>query len=347
MRRLSMLRGACAAALAGLPLLIGAVEAGDYFKGKTISVFVGGDAASGYDAYARLLASHYPRHIPGNPAFTVRSMPGERTLKAANFMFEAAPKDGTAIGAVGGGVATAALFHAKGARFDPRTYLWIGSMNSEVGLVLARRDVPVNSIQDVFQRELLVGGRGPASDDVVFPAVMNKVLGTRFRIIPGYTTEDDIARAIERGEIEGSASWSYSGIVGRRPDWISSGRVRVLLQDSLRPHTLLPNVPVAVDLAKTSKQRVILELVFAHEEIGRPFLLPPGTPNRIAAILRRAFAATMADPRLLADAKRRHLDINRPMFGVEIEALLHALYACPADAVVKAAKVTVAKTPAN
>jgi tripartite-type tricarboxylate transporter receptor subunit TctC len=305
------------------------------FKGRTITLYVGGDTG-GYDVYARLLMDHYPRHIAGAPTMTLRQMPGAGTLRAANYMYEVAPKDGTAIGTVGGGTATAALFKTMGARFDPRHYVWIGSMNSEVGLVLAWNTVPVKSIEDLFHRELLVGGGGPTSGNVVFPNVMNKVLGTQFRIISGYKSTGDIALAIERGEIEGTASYHYSSIITRNPDWLTGHKVTVLLQDSLRPHRVFPDVPVVVDLAKTDEQRAILDLVFARQEMGRPFLLPPGTPPAIGETLRRAFDAAMTDPALRAEAERAKLDLNNPMTGEEIDALIEKLYAVPDEIVAKA-----------
>jgi tripartite-type tricarboxylate transporter receptor subunit TctC len=309
------------------------------FKGRTITLYVGGETG-GYDIYARLLMNHYPRHIAGAPIMTLRQMPGAGTLRAANYMYEVAPKDGTAIGTVGGGTATAALFKTPGVRFDPQRYVWVGSMNSEVGLVLAWSTVPVKTIEDVFHREFLVGGGGPTSGNVVFPNVMNKLLGTQFRIISGYKTTGDIALAIERGEIEGTASYHYSSIITRNPDWLTGHKVTVLLQDSLRPHRMFPDVPVVVDLAKTDEQRAILDLVFARQEMGRPFLLPPETPPAIGDALRRAFDAAMADPALRAEAERSKLDLNNPMTGEEIDALIARLYAVPGEIVAKAVEAT-------
>jgi tripartite-type tricarboxylate transporter receptor subunit TctC len=310
------------------------------FKGKTISIYAGASAGDGYDVYARLLAVYYPKHIAGNPAVIVRDMPGAGTLKAANYIYEVAPKDGTAIGTVGGGTATAELFKSKGVRFDPRKYVWVGSMNSEVGLVLAWKTVPVNSIQDLYNRELLIGGGGPTSGNVVFANVMSRVLGIRFKLITGYKSTGDIALAIERGEIEGTASYHYSSIITSRPDWITNKQVKVLLQDSLRPHSLFPDVPVVIDLAKTPEQHQILELVFARQEMGRPFMLPPGTPAEIGNALRRAFDASMKDPQLLADARKQRMDLNRPMSGEDIHKLIDQLYTYPADVVAKAADAT-------
>jgi tripartite-type tricarboxylate transporter receptor subunit TctC len=327
----------------GLSLLYSAnlsVAAEDYFKGKTISIYTGASAGDGYDVYARLLSVHYQRYIPGNPTIVIRNMPGAGSLKAANYIYEIAPKDGTAIGTVGGGTATAELFKSKGVRFDPRYYAWIGSMNAEVGLVLAWKTVPVDRIHDLFNRELVVGGGGPTSGNVVFANVMNKVLGTRFKLIAGYKSTGDIALAIERGELEGTASYHYSSIITSKPDWITNGQVKVLLQDSLRPHSLFPDVPVVIDLARTAEQKDILEVVFARQEMGRPFMLPPGTPAELVTLLRRTFDAAMRDPQLVSDAKRQRLDLNRPMSGEDIHGLIDRLYTFPADIVAKAAEAT-------
>jgi hypothetical protein len=206
--------------------------------------------------------------------------------------------------------------------------------------VLAWKTVPIKSIDDVFHREFLVGGGGPTSGNVVFANVMNSVLGTRFKIISGYKSTGDIALAIERGEIEGTASYHYSSIITRNPDWLIHDRVNVLLQDSLRPHSKYPDVPVVVDLAKTPEQRAILDLVFSRQEMGRPFLLPPGVSAEIGTTMRRAFDAVMKDPALLAEAERTKLDLNKPMTGEEIHALIDKLYTVAPDVVAKAAEAT-------
>jgi tripartite-type tricarboxylate transporter receptor subunit TctC len=311
-----------------------------YFKDKTINIYAGGAAGGGYDTYARLLAMHYSRHIPGNPSFVVLNVPGAGTLKAANYMYEVAAKDGLSIGTINGGNATAELFRSTGIRFDPRYYVWIGSMTSEVGLVLARASSDIKSIDDVFKKEFVVGGGGPSSGNVVFANVLNSVVGTKFKLIAGYKSTGEIALAIDRGEVEGTASYHYSSILTSRPEWISKKEVNVLLQQSLRPHSEFPNVPVAIDLAKTPDQRAILELVLARQEMGRPFLLPPGTPTPIATTLRKGFDAMMRDERLLSDAQRQRLDINNPMTGDDIHKLIDRLYAISPTIVAAAADAT-------
>lgn len=307
------------------------------FKGKTVEIFAG---SGGYDVYARVLAQFIRKYLPGNPSFVVKGMPGAGTLRIANYIYEVAPKDGTALGTVGGGTATAHMFGSQGVRFDPRNYVWIGSMNSEVGLVLSWHTQPIKNIAQVFEREFIVGGGGPTSGNVVFPKVMNSLLGTKFKIIAGYDSTGDIALAIERGELEGTASYHYSSIVSRNPDWLEKGRVNLLLQLALRGHDEFPKVPLVGDLAKNQEQRQILDLVFARQEMGRPFMLAPGTPEAIGTAYRKAFDAMMKDPEMLAQTAKQRLDLSNPMSGEEIHALIERLYKMPKDVIAKAAEAT-------
>ena len=310
----------------------------DYFRGKAINIVVGSGSGDGYDLYSRLLAQYMGRHIASNPRFIIQNMPGAGTLRATNFIAEVAPKDGTYFGSVGGGTATAGLLDAKNARFDARRFGWIGSMNSEVGLVLSWSTTPFKTIQDVMKQEFIVGGGGPTSGNVVFPIVLNQVVGTRFKVIGGYKGTGDIALAVERGELHGTASYHYSSIIGRNPDWLTRKQVNVLLQLSLRKHPLFPDVPLVAELARNDEQRAILELVFARQEMGRPFMVPPDTPPGVVAILRRAFDATMRDPALLAEAEKRKMDLNQPMTGEEIHELIDRLYQAPPAIIEKAAQ---------
>lgn len=310
----------------------------DYFRGKTINIVVGSGTGDGYDLYSRMLAQYMSRHIPGNPRMIVQNMPGAGTLRATNYIWEVAPKDGTHFGSVGGGTATAGLLDARNARFDARRFQWIGSMNSEVGLVLSWGPTPFKTIQDVMKQEFIVGGGGPTSGNVVFPIVLNQVVGTRFKVVGGYKGTGDIALAIERGELQGTASYHYSSIIGRNPDWLTKNQVNVLLQLSLRKHPEFPNVPLVAELAQNEEQRAIIELVFARQEMGRPFMLPPDTPAGVVAILRRAFDAAMRDPEHLAEAKKRKMDLNQPMSGDEIHTLIDRLYKWPPAIIEKAAQ---------
>ncbi len=331
---LALLRIAGFVAFAGLS---GAQAADEpYYKGKTVNLVIGGTPGDGYDLYARLLIPFMTKHIPGNPRFVPQNMPGAGTLVAANFLYEVAAADGTFIGTLGGGTATAQLFKTPGIRIDPRRYNWIGSLNSEVGMVLAWHETPFRTFADVLSREMVIGGGGPTSGTVIFPVVLNRIVGAKFKIIPGYRGTGDIALAMERGEVQGTGSYHYSTMVTTKPHWIRDKLVYPLAQLSLIKHPLFPDVPNIPDLARTDEQRAILNLVFARQSMGRPFLAPPKTPEPVVRILRDAFDAVLKDPEFTAEADRRVMDLTLPMRGVEIHALIDNLYAQPQDIIDKA-----------
>jgi tripartite-type tricarboxylate transporter receptor subunit TctC len=307
-----------------------------FYKGKTINMAIGGGPGGGYDLYARFMIPHYQRAIPGNPRFVPQNHIGAGTLRAANFLYEVAAPDGTHIGTVGGGTATAEMFKTKGIRFDPRKYVWIGSLNSEVGLVLAYHTQPFDKFEDVLERPMIVGGGGPTSGNVIFPLVLNRVLGTKFQIVAGYGSTGEIALAIERGEVQGTGSYHYSSIISSKPEWIPKKEVKVLAQLALVKHPKFPDVPHVPELAKTDEQREVLELVFARQQMGRPFLAPPKTPDNVAKILRTSFNKMLEDKRFLADAEKRRIDLTLPMKGEEIHELIERLYKRPAQVVEKA-----------
>ncbi len=307
-----------------------------YFQGKTITMIAGGGPGGGYDVYARFMMPHYERLLPGNPRIIAQNLPGAGTLQAANYLFEKAEADGTVIGTVGGGTATAELFKTRGIRFDPRQYVWIGSLNSEVGLVLAWHTQPFKTFDDVLQRTMIVGGGGPTSGNVIFPLVLNRVLGAQFKIISGYGSTGEIALAIERGEVQGTGSYHYSSVITSKPDWLKDKQVNILAQLALVKHPLFPDVPHIPELAKTDEQREVLELVFARQQMGRPFLAPPKTPDNVTKILRTSFDALLKDKEFLADAEKRRLDLTLPMTGQEIHELIDRLYTRPQHVVDKA-----------
>jgi tripartite-type tricarboxylate transporter receptor subunit TctC len=312
----------------------------EIFRGKTINLYAAGGIGGGYDLYARLLAAHYAKHIPGSPNIVVRNMPGAGGLKAANYIYEVAAKDGTAIAAIGGGAATAEMFKLQGVQFDPRRLVWIGSMNAEVGLAISWGSSPVKSINDVFVRDFVVGGTGPTDGNVVFATVLNKELATKFKLVAGYKSTTEIALAIERGELEGTASIHYSSLMASKPDWLTENKVNVLLQLALSPHSMLPDVPMVMDLAKTDEQRDVIRLVFARQEMGRPFTLPPGTGHNIATPLREGFQAALKDAALIADAERQRMDLNQTMTNAQIEELIAKLYQTAPALIMRAAIAT-------
>ncbi len=329
--------------LAGLALMAGTAPhqawAQDY-KGKTVTLGYGGGVGGGFDTYAQMLAPHFKRHLPGNPTVIVQGVPGAGTLAAANYTYEVAPADGTFIGIASGNTATAKLFKTPNIRFDPSKFVWIGSMTSEVAATIAWHTTGVTSIEDIKKRKFIVGGGGATSGNVIAPTVMNRMFGTQFDIIRGYASSREAMLAVERGELDGVASWNYSSIKAAHSDMLRDGKIKILLQLSLSKHPDLPNVPLITDLAKTAEEKSILELIFAPQEMGRPLFAPPKTPANVASVLRRAFDATMADPVFLAEAEKRKIDLNSPMTGEQVTALIGRMHEQPEAVVEKTIELT-------
>jgi tripartite-type tricarboxylate transporter receptor subunit TctC len=338
-RRNAWIGPIAAATFIALPGFALAADA-PYFQGKTVDLVYGGGTGGGYDTYARLLSAHFARHLPGNPRIIVKGAPGAGTLLAANYIYEAAQPDGTQIGTVGGGTATAELFKTRNIRFDPRKFVWLGSLTSDVSAGISWHTSPVKTIQDAFTHKMIVGGGGPTSGNVLFPVVMNRLLGTNFKIIPGYHSSAEAMLAVERGELEGIMSWNYSSIRAAHLDLVRDHKINLLVQFALKKHKDMPDVPLITELAKSDSDRAILDLIFSRQEMGRPFMAPPATPPDVAAILRRAFAETIKDPVFLADAERQHLDVNAPMTGAQIDDMIAGFYRTPKDVVDKAIAIT-------
>lgn len=298
----------------------------DFYKGRTVEIVVGWSAGAGYDVYARFLARHMARHIPGNPSVVVQNMAGAASLRATNYIYNVAPKDGSAFGMIGRGTAfDPLLLPGTPAQFEAAKFGWIGSMNDEVSVCVAWEEPTVTRLEDVLTKELVIGGSGPSSDTDQFPLLMNRTLGTKFRIIPGYPGGNDINLAMQRGEVKGRCGWSWSSIRVTHPEQYRTKVFRVLVQLGLSKHPDLPDVPLIMDLAKTDEQRQMYKLVFARQVMGRPFLAPPGIPPDRLAALRKAFMDTMADPEFLGEADRMKLEIT-PVDGAKVQSLVEEIY---------------------
>lgn len=305
---------------------VGAQPASEFYKGKTIEMHIGYTSGGGYDVYGRIVARHMGKHIPGNPQIVPKNTPGAGSLRAANWLYAAAPKDGTAIATVARGAAFDPLLGVSAAQFDGNKFNWIGSANDEVSVCVSWKDSGITTYEDLLTKELVVGGTGPTADTDQFPKVMNAVLGTKLKLIPGYPGGNDISMALERGEVKGRCAWSWSSIVSTRMNWYKDKSVHVLIQLALHKHPDLPDVPLIMDLAKTEEQREILTLVFARQTMGRPFMAPPGVPADRVALLRKAFMQTMADKEFLAEAEKGQLEIT-PVSGEALQALVAKAYA--------------------
>jgi len=308
----------------------------DFYKGKNLDLYIGYSVGGGYDTYARLLANHIGKHIPGNPTVVPKNMTGAGSLKLANWLYNVAPKDGTAIGAIGRGTGFDPLLKIKGAQFDGTKFSWLGSANDEVSVCVAWQNNGVTKFDDVMNKELIVGGTGASADTDQFPKIMNGVLGTKFRIVTGYPGGNEVGLAMERGEVKGRCGWSWSSVKSLHLDWVKEKKIHVLVQLSLEKHPDMPDVPLVMDLAKTPEQKGILKVIFTRQVMGRPFLAPPGIPADRLNALRKAFMDTMRDKEFLAAAEKAKLEIT-PVSGEKIQALVKEAYESSPALVAKAA----------
>jgi len=310
----------------------------DFYKGKTINVVIGYPTGGSYDIYMRTVMRHMGRHLPGAPGFVPMNMPGAGSLRAANHLFNVAPRDGATLGVFGRGIPFEPLFGNKAAKFDALKFTWIGSVSDEVSICAAWHTTGVTSFKQVRDRELIIGASSAGADSVVFPTVLNAVLGTRFKIIPGYVDGDVVALAMERGELQGRCGWSWSAVRTQTPHLLQEPmKINVLVQLGLNKHADLKHVPLVMELAQTDEQRELLTLIFARQSMAYPLIAPPQVPADRAEALRAAFDATMKDKDFLAAAKASKLDVN-PTTGKEILRLIEQVYSASPDLIARARK---------
>jgi tripartite-type tricarboxylate transporter receptor subunit TctC len=333
---------AAAAMLAFAPVAFAAPFASaqspaDFYKGRNVDLYIGYSVGGAYDLYARVIARHLGKHIPGNPTIVPKNMEGAGSLRLANWIYNVGPKDGTALATIGRGTAFDPLLGSKGAQFRADRFTWIGSANNEVSVCVAWKGSGVTRFEDVLTKELIVGGTGQAADTDQFPRILNGVLGAKFKIVSGYPGGNDVTLAMERGEVKGRCGWSWSSVVATHKRWIDDKSITVLVQLSLNKHPDLPDVPLIMDFAKGEDQQQMFKLIFARQVMGRPYLAPPGVPADRADALRKAFMDTMRDPEFLAEAEKSQLEIT-PVAGPEVEKLVNDLYQTPKALADKAAE---------
>ncbi len=313
-----------------------------YKKNNQIRLLVSSEAGGGYDGYARLLARHMGKHIPGNPTFVVQNMPGAGGIVAANYLYNVAPKDGTVIAQVQRLVPFAQILGEPGPQFETAKFNWLGSMASEVEVCLSWHTSPIKTFADVQKNELIVGGSGPNDTEGV-PATLNNILGAKFKIISGYPSSTAITLAVERGEVNGICS-SYSSLATRNAHWFNNKQVNVLIQESIKKHPDLPNVPLAIDLITNPEDKALMEINDARLEIGRPFMAPPGLPAERVKALRAAFMATIKDKDFLADAEKEKREITA-ISGEEVQTLLERISKAPKNVIDRLADLGKYKGP--
>jgi tripartite-type tricarboxylate transporter receptor subunit TctC len=314
------------------------------FKPKQITIYVGFSPTTGigYDTYARTLAMFYGRYLPGNPSIVVSNKPGGGSMTAANYLAQVAAKDGTEIGIVGRGVAMDRLVFGQksAARFDATQLQWLGSMNNEVSSFFLADTSPVQTLDEVFAgKPFVVGSAGTSSDLHIFAIVVNAIFGAKMQIIPGYPGTNEILLSLERGEVDGLMGYSWAAARTGSADLIRTRKIKNVLQLGLHKHRDLPNLPLIMDLVKNESDRQVLELVFARQAMGRPFVAPPGTPAAVVATLRTAFNNAVKDPELLEVAKKLDLEVD-PMNGEDVQALVERLHKFPKDVIERTQAIT-------
>ncbi len=306
----------------------------EFYRGKTVKIIVGYSPGGGYDVYARALAARIGDYIPGKPTVIVENMAGAGSMKSANYLFTAAPKDGTEFGIFGRGLPANELTGQAEAQFKSTQFNWVGSMNDEVSVCIARSDSPIKKFEDLYTTPMKVGATGPDDDTGSFPRILNALLGTKFELVTGYPGGNDVNLAIERGEVQGRCGFSYSSLKSTKGQWLTDKFVTILTQMSAAKHAELPNVPLVMDFAKDSDTKQLLLVVFSRQAMGRPFTLPPGVPQARVDAIRKAFMDTLNDPAFKADADKQKLEVN-PRSGKEVEDIVKKIFETPENLRVK------------
>jgi tripartite-type tricarboxylate transporter receptor subunit TctC len=339
-RILSAVAGLCVLAVAGEAMAQASVE--NFYKGKSVDLIVGGDAAGGYDVYGRTVARSISKHIPGNPTIVVKNMPGAGSNKAAEFIYSVAPKDGSVFGIVFPGAIMTPLLDPGRLKFDPPKFNYLGTANKEIRVCAMRSNAAVKTMEDAMKGETIIAATADGGSTQDYPAVMNEVLGTKFKIIRGYKGTKEITLAVERGEADGLCGWAWTSLKTQKPDWLENKGVNIFVQFGMEndPELDRMGVPSVWKFVKNDSDKQLLELMVGQQVFGRPFVAPPGVPEATMKALRDAFAATMKDPGYLADAEKAKLEVDYDT-GENVQKLVARIYQTPkpvVDRLIKAMK---------
>ena len=325
--------------LLATPLIAALLSAGatpaaaqaDALAGKSVQMIIGFGPGGGYDLWGRTLGRHIGKHLPGHPNVVPQNMPGAGSYAAASYIFNIAPKDGSVLGIIARDAALGPLTGASGARFDPTRLSWIGTPTKETNVCIVFHTAPVKSVQDLYEKQLILGDTGPGTGTRSYPKVLNDVLGMKFKLVGGFPSSAEVFLAMERGEVDGICE-------NRRPDWIPTRKIAILFQGGAEPNPELQGVPFVLDLARTDEQKKTIEFLYAGQGIGRPFVAPPDLPAERLKMLRDAFNATMKDADFIAETKKSKLELE-PEDGEHLAALIAKIYATPKPIVDKIANL--------
>ena len=335
--RSRLLNSLSATGLAFLAMTVSgsAQQADDFYRGKTITLAVSTSAGGDYDTRARLVARHMTRHIPGAPKIVVQNMPGGGGLRGANWLYNVAAQDGTALAALQQQIPLSQLFKKSGVEFDMTKFHFIGNTSASPIVVMAWSASSIKSFDDIFRLEFVVGGTGGGSASVQMPLMLNAVLGTKFKVVPGYPGGSEIYLAMERGEIAGRVTQSWAGWKSQKPDWIAERKIVPLAQGGRKPHPELPKTPLLTEYARSADDHRLIQFMLSSDEVARPIIAAQGTPADRVSILRGAFMATAHDPDFTAEAQRMKLDIE-VMSGEEAQAIVSEMMSAPASVIERA-----------
>lgn len=297
-----------------------------FYRDKTMNLIVSGNAGGDYDAYARLLASRMDAYIPGNPKIIVQNMPGAGGFKATNYIYSVAPRDGTYFASVSAAIPIGPLMSPKSAEYDTKRLIWLGSIARETRVGYVWETSPVKTLDDAKRMVATMGGTALGAGTVDLVLVANDLFGFKFKLVSGYKGAPDVKLALERGEIDGIFGNAYDAIP---PEWMKDRKVRILTQFGFAKHPDLPNVPLFIELAKTSEERQILDFLLARQEASTPYIAPPDVPAARVTILRRAFDSAIRDEKFLAAAKEAKLPVDGPMTGEALTDLTAKLADIP------------------
>ena len=315
------------------PFAAQAQTAVEFFKNRKMTLITSASAGGGYDQYARLLARHMPKYIPGGPSMIVQNMPGAEGIKAANYLYAVAPRDGGVIGGLQRNTGLVKFYYPDnaGVQFEARKFIWLGSTQQEIGFFLLRTATGVNGMEGLRRKEVTISSTARTSPSSIYGRILNELLGTKIRVIEGYEGSQAALMAVERGEVDGHISGGTSAAFrARYRPWEKAGEVAVVMQLGMERDKEYPDVPTALELAPNPTVRSLFEIAFVEQVMGRPFVLPPDVPKDRADVLRRAFDQTMKDPLLLEEAAKLGVEID-PVTGERINELLDRVYSAPAD----------------
>ena len=310
-----------------LPAAAQAQSVEDFYRGKQLSMIIGYPTGGSNDIYARTVARHIGKHIPGSPTVIPRNMPGGGSLIAGNHVFNVAPKDGTTLALIAPTIPLEERLGVPNVKLKTAQFNWIGRVAPSVNMTFVMANVPVKTIQDTFKREVILGASARSSTVAIYPAVLSNVIGAKFKLVMGYPSSTASMLAMERGEVEGHST-SLEVVRAVHPDWLPEKKITPLVQYALNRHPELPGVPMSWELGRTEDERQILRIVANATEVGKMIFTTPDTPTDRVQALRRAFDATMKDPAFQAELKAQRVELG-PMAGEALQKLVGELGAVP------------------